>query len=189
MLRCPNEWQSRKREIINGEEFWQMPAAPQHNLTAMILAHLIYMYIKQNKLQYKLFLDSLRMHYNNNENYYEPDIAVVKDPTKIDKVKNIYTAPDLVIEILSPRTQKRDLTEKLVNYGKMGVPEYWIVDVDKEEIMQYLNTSDVLVINEIYQLPPEDYDPEWDVEEYITQFHSPLFGDGLTVDLEEIFKE
>lgn len=36
--------------------------------------------------------------------------------------------PDLVIEILSPSTSRRDLHVKLGAYEDAGVPEYWIVD-------------------------------------------------------------
>lgn len=36
--------------------------------------------------------------------------------------------PDLVVEILSPSTRRRDLTEKKDVYAKNGVDEYWIVD-------------------------------------------------------------
>ncbi len=43
-------------------------------------------------------------------------------------------APDLVIEILSPSTAKRDRTVKRAFYQRMGVPEYWIVDIDTRQI-------------------------------------------------------
>ena len=37
-------------------------------------------------------------------------------------------APDLIVEILSPSTGKKDLNEKFQLYEKSGVKEYWIVD-------------------------------------------------------------
>ena len=36
--------------------------------------------------------------------------------------------PDIIIEILSPSTRRRDLTLKLFKYEAMGIKEYWIVD-------------------------------------------------------------
>ena len=37
-------------------------------------------------------------------------------------------APDWICEVLSPRTSKVDLTEKLPLYAREGVPHAWIVD-------------------------------------------------------------
>jgi Uma2 family endonuclease len=43
-------------------------------------------------------------------------------------------APDLVIEILSPGTRRRDLTTKRDLYGRFGVREYWPVDPEKRTV-------------------------------------------------------
>jgi Uma2 family endonuclease len=42
--------------------------------------------------------------------------------------------PDLVVEILSPSTAKRDRTEKLEIYTSNGVDEVWIVDAERREV-------------------------------------------------------
>jgi Uma2 family endonuclease len=43
-------------------------------------------------------------------------------------------APDLVIEVLSPSTARRDFTEKKEIYAANGVDEYWIVDADRRRV-------------------------------------------------------
>jgi Uma2 family endonuclease len=43
-------------------------------------------------------------------------------------------APDLVIEILSPSDTYTYWSEKLQDYFALGVPEVWLVDVDKRAI-------------------------------------------------------
>lgn len=65
---------------------------------------------------------------DDSENYsvVQPDICVVCDPTKLDG-KGCVGAPDLIIEILSPSTSKRDIRDKFNLYEEAGVPEYWIV--------------------------------------------------------------
>lgn len=50
-------------------------------------------------------------------------------------------APDLVVEILSPGTGRRDRTEKLDLYAKYEVPEYWIVDPATQVFDFYLLDS------------------------------------------------
>lgn len=64
----------------------------------------------------------------------EPDITVVCDANKLDKY-GCKGAPDLVIEILSPSSQKHDKLTKLYLYQRAGVAEYWIVDPDKHLVL------------------------------------------------------
>jgi Uma2 family endonuclease len=46
-------------------------------------------------------------------------------------------APDLVVEIVSPFTARKDLKEKLFLYERHGVKEYWIVEPADKILMQY----------------------------------------------------
>ena len=57
----------------------------------------------------------------------EPDISVVCDTSKLDDI-GCKGAPDLVMEILSPTTQRHDKFTKFNLYQQAGVQEYWIVD-------------------------------------------------------------
>ena len=56
----------------------------------------------------------------------QPDICVICDPSKIDE-KGCIGTPDLIIEILSPSTKKKDIQDKFQLYEESGVKEYWIV--------------------------------------------------------------
>jgi len=56
-----------------------------------------------------------------------PDICVVCDKSKLTETRIIGT-PDLVVEILSPSTRKKDIEEKHPLYEEHGVKEYWMVD-------------------------------------------------------------
>ena len=57
----------------------------------------------------------------------QPDIVVICDKTKLTRA-GARGAPDWVIEILSPRTAKKDFEVKFQLYQRHGVREYWIVD-------------------------------------------------------------
>ncbi|MBB5325036.1 Uma2 family endonuclease [Anoxybacillus tepidamans] len=59
--------------------------------------------------------------------WVEPDLVVVCDQNKI-RDKRIVGAPDLVIEIISKLTVKKDKVIKFNRYQRAGVKEYWIVD-------------------------------------------------------------
>lgn len=50
---------------------------------------------------------------------------------------HVYGAPDMVIEILSPSTRKKDMGLKLKKYITARVREYWMVDPDKKKVVVY----------------------------------------------------
>lgn len=59
----------------------------------------------------------------------QPDILIVMaDNLGIVAPEGVRGAPDLVVEVLSPATAKRDKGIKRHLYGRHGVKEYWIVD-------------------------------------------------------------
>jgi len=67
----------------------------------------------------------------------QPDICVVCDLSKIDE-RGCCGAPDMIVEVLSPATGRRDLTEKFALYEESGVKEYWIVYPESKAINVFL---------------------------------------------------
>ena len=68
-------------------------------------------------------------------NIIQPDIIFVsKERERIITPANIQGAPDLLVEILSPSTGRRDRTIKLDLYARHGVGEYWLADPDAQTI-------------------------------------------------------
>lgn len=66
----------------------------------------------------------------------QPDIAVVCDAGKLDE-RGCAGAPDLIVEILSPATARKDLKEKFAAYERAGVREYWTVDPAARTVMVF----------------------------------------------------
>ena len=72
-------------------------------------------------------------------NDYEPDIIFfgpVKAAT-IDPDTLKFPIPDLIVEVLSPSTEKRDRGIKFQDYALHGVAEYWIIDPVAEAVELY----------------------------------------------------
>ena len=67
----------------------------------------------------------------------EPDISVVCDQTKIDP-KGCKGAPDLIVEIISPSSVKRDRFIKFNLYEKAGVKEYWLVEPEAKLVSVFV---------------------------------------------------
>jgi Uma2 family endonuclease len=66
----------------------------------------------------------------------QPDIMVVCDKSKIQH-NGIKGAPDVVFEIISPSTARRDLDDKFRLYERAGVKEYVIADPRNRVIHAY----------------------------------------------------
>jgi len=67
----------------------------------------------------------------------QPDLSVICDRSKLTE-KGCFGAPDLVVEILSPHTSRKDMNEKLSLYERHGVREYWIVDPGNKYVHVYV---------------------------------------------------
>jgi Uma2 family endonuclease len=66
----------------------------------------------------------------------QPDLCVVCDAEKIDE-RGCLGAPDLIIEILSPGNNRKDLKLKYDVYEASGVKEYWAIHPDERTLLIY----------------------------------------------------
>ncbi|MEI6206666.1 MAG: Uma2 family endonuclease [Desulfuromonadales bacterium] len=66
----------------------------------------------------------------------QPDLVVICDETKLDD-RGCRGAPDLVVEILSPSTSRKDVGVKFNLYERHGVHEYWVIHPAEESLMVF----------------------------------------------------
>ncbi len=71
----------------------------------------------------------------------QPDLCVVCDRSKLND-RGCLGAPDLVIEILSPGNNKKELLHKYKVYEEFGVKEYWVISQSDQNILIYTLSSD-----------------------------------------------
>ncbi len=67
--------------------------------------------------------------------YREPDLVVLCDSADPRGENRLWHGADLVAEVVSPGSARRDLLEKRLDYAEAGIPEYWIVDPRAERII------------------------------------------------------
>lgn len=119
---------------------------------------------------------------------FVPDMMVVCDRDKIQE-NGVHGAPDLVVEVLSPRTAKNDRTYKKHVYETCGVKEYWLVSPAERWVEQYLLENGQLTLREVYAVHPDYMLAKMTEEERLaipTRFKCSLFDD-LDIELEDIF--
>ncbi len=104
----------------------------------------------------------------------QPDLVIVCDKSKIDE-HGCLGAPDLIVEVVSPRQGWRDAKQKFKLYEEYGVPEYWIV-------YPYEHTVHVFLLKDgKYQLEGIYTDRD--------KIPMRLFGGEFELDLAEVFED
>ncbi|XID94457.1 Uma2 family endonuclease [Paenibacillaceae bacterium WGS1546] len=69
----------------------------------------------------------------------QPDMILIhRSRLSIIKRHAVVGAPDLVVEISSEHSLRRDKVQKTKAYAKYGVPEYWIIDLTNYHLEQYI---------------------------------------------------
>ena len=171
----------KRRELYNGFIKMMTPApAMRHQAISSELHGTFWHYLKKKdcKVFPAPFDVRLAKKDKNAENIYtvlQPDLTIICDPAKIDS-KGCIGSPDMVIEITSPSTAKKDVTEKFAIYEESGVKEYWIVHPHEQTVSVFLLNE-----NNKYQLK-KMYAGDAKVEVNI-------FKGELIIDLLDIFRE
>lgn len=130
-------------ELIRGKVFRQAAAAPRrvHQELSMILSNKIFEFLKGKSCQvfaapFDVRLPVASKRYEDIDTVVQPDLCVVCDPDKLDQMGCV-GAPDLVVEILSPGNNKKELQLKYEVYETSGVKEYWIIHPDECTLLIY----------------------------------------------------
>ena len=123
-----------RHELIDGEHVVTPSPATGHQIILMNLIRLLLPYLDEHRLgqllsapfDVKLSLFTVLV----------PDLVyfTAERFVRVVNEKHATAAPDLVIEILSPGTRRRDKGRKRAIYDREGVGEYWIVDPEARSI-------------------------------------------------------
>ena len=126
-----------RAELIEGQIYNMAPPGRTHQRVSWKLHQTIANYIDSQKGNCEVYAAPFGVFlYDDDINYFEPDISVICDPSKLDE-KGCHGAPDWIIEIVSPTSKRMDYFIKLFQYRTAGVREYWIVDPIKELVTVY----------------------------------------------------
>lgn len=130
----------KRYEIIDGELF-EMPApSVKHQKVLWKLVKLFGQY--ENKVKTGLFLSAPVDVVLSESEVVQPDILYVSEERiSIVEERAVRGAPDLVVEIVSPYSYKRDTEDKKRIYANHGVKEYWIV-LPELKIIEVLTLED-----------------------------------------------
>lgn len=175
-----------REELIDGELVMMSPSpAWVHVSISGSIYNLFFNYLRGKTC--KVIPDGFDLRLSD-KNRFIPDGMIVCDRNKI-KPNWVEGAPDLVWEVLSPRTAKNDRWSKKNAYEASGVLEYWIVDPAGQSIEVYLLRDGRYVLDNIYTLYTSDALEGMTEEEksaLVKEFKCHLYDD-LPIRLEDIF--
>lgn len=178
-------------EIIGGEQFMAPSPGWEHvNVTAN-LVKIIGNYASINKFGV-VAADNFDVHFPDGS-LFKPDfIFVSADKAKIlfqSKSTTLHGVPDMVAEVFSRSTMKRDIGIKKDTYERNGVKEYWMIDPWRETVEVYLLRDGKYEFGGLYQ--------NWSEDELLTlteeeraqvEFEVPVdVLDGFKVKIKNIF--
>lgn len=76
----------------------------------------------------------------------QPDVIYISGARLKNLRKRIESAPDLLVEVLSPSSARRDRGEKLSLYAQCGIREYWIFDPEGRQTELLVNEAGRFVV-------------------------------------------
>lgn len=130
-VRLPDD--GLRHEIIDGEHYVTPSPSVRHQQISGRLFFLIQQYLDVHPVGTIFYapLDALLSQFD----IVVPDLLYISnESSRYLTSKNLQGPPDLVIEILSPSTARRDQKLKRDLYERVSVREYWVVDPLREVI-------------------------------------------------------
>jgi Uma2 family endonuclease len=130
-------------EVIDEVLYILASPTPYHQRVCASLFVGLFNYVLGNRLG-EVFHSPVDIYLEGEKSVVIPDIAFISGDSSlvIDK-RGLHGPPDLLIEVLSPSTRKRDLTIKKDLYERTGVKEYWLVDPDTKNAHGFFNNDGI----------------------------------------------
>lgn len=126
-------------ELLNGELVAKSAPSPLHQRISRNIFRALDNFVVANNLGEVLYapIDVFLDEYNATQ----PNVLFLsREKQHLVTPDGVQGAPDLVVEIISPSSMKRDRGDKMKLYERCGVDEYWLVDARTRSVEIYVNS-------------------------------------------------
>lgn len=130
---------SQLTELIEGEVIVSPSGTLPHQATVLSVAT----FLTQHAPNGLTVIAPMDVHLDS-YNVVQPDVLWVSNTNsncRSFQDKYLVGPPDLVVEVLSPSTAKRDYGKKFELYEQSGVREYWLTDAVSQFVQVYANEN------------------------------------------------
>ncbi len=130
-----------KHEYVTGHIYAMVGASAAHNRIAGNLYTALIAKLRGGPCG--VFISDLKVRVEQAEVFYYPDIVVSCHPEDLKPASYYISHPKLIIEVLSPSTERTDREEKLYHYRKLvSLEEYVLAAQDMIMVWVYRRASD-----------------------------------------------
>jgi Uma2 family endonuclease len=166
----------KRHELIDGEHYVTPSPNTKHQRVSINLVYLIQAWLEEHPVgrlfhaPYDIVLTQFDV--------VEPDLIYVSNEraAEILTTQHLRGAPELVVEIGSRGTRKRDETIKRHLYERTGVREYWFVDPELDVVR-------------VYRRDGERFTRPLELSREAGELLATPLLPGLTLSLERIFRD
>ena len=157
--------EGQRAELIDGQIYDMAPPSPMHQKLVYQLSRTIGNYIEKKGGPCEVYPAPFAVFVKEDDtNYVEPDISVICDKNKISN-RGCEGAPDFVIEIVSPSSERMDYVVKTFKYRTAGVREYWVIDKTLQKVTVFDFENDNMFEYDFTQkIPVWIYDGELEID-------------------------
>jgi Uma2 family endonuclease len=133
------KWPDKPRyELIDGVPYMMAGASNTHQEIVLAIGSQFRAFLKGKQCRAFIAPYDVRLNENNfDDTVVQPDVFVVCDRNKITRTY-LNGAPDLAVEVLSPKSGKHDRIVKYKRYQRAGIREYWVVDPSDKSVHVYI---------------------------------------------------
>lgn len=161
---------AERHEYVAGQVYAMAGGSEEHDLIAgnfytQLRAHL-------RGTRCRVFSGNMKIHIARLDIFYYPDVSVTYDPTDTERYFKAH--PKLLVEVLSPGTERIDRNEKLLNYRQL------------ESLEEYVLVSQTAKKVEVYR---RDTSGHWTVETCGEKDPLILTSVGFTLTMDDIYED
>jgi Uma2 family endonuclease len=156
-----------KHEYVAGHIYAMVGTSKAHNRIAINLTAALNTHLRGGPCQ--VFMADVKVYVKNATAFYYPDVVVACD--RGDSDPYVVTKPLLIVEVLSPSTDRIDREEKPHNYRQLdSLEEYILITPETKEAEVHRRVEAL-----------------WKVEAYAGEGNIQFASVGLILALEEVF--
>lgn len=127
-----------RHEFINGNLIEIPDDSREHHFICQNILRTLETLFSNNA--YEVYIGSMKVKIQNENQYYYPDIFITKEP-ETDENRFVQFQPELIVEVLSETTRTKDMVDKFIQYRRINSLQYYLL-VEPQKLLVLCNSKD-----------------------------------------------